>query len=238
MAKTKYRKKKDTKKGNELLESPEALAERLSKTEEYLEKNKKVVLIALGSLALVISAFFLGRYYLNNQNIQAQADMFQAVYYFESDSLDLGLNGDGNNYGFLDIIDSYSFTKTANLANYYIGATYLKKGEFDSAIEFLSKFSGDDIVVQARTYALIGDAYMELDDYRAASEFYNKAADYQPNEFLSPLYLVKAATAYEKLMEFESASDCYEIIINEYPESSEYQNARKHKARLDGLASK
>jgi hypothetical protein len=39
-------------------------------------------------------------------------------------------------------------------------------------------------------------------------------------------------------MEYESASDCFEKIIKEYPESSEYQNARKHKARLDGLASK
>ena len=238
MPKTKYRKKKDIKKGNELLESPEALAERLSKTEQYLEKNKKVVLIALGTLALVISVIFLGRYYLNNQNKQAQTDMFQAVYYFESDSLDLALNGDGNNYGFLDIIDNYGFTKTANLANYYIGASYLKKGEFENAIDYLSKFSSNDIVVQARTYALIGDAYMELDDFRTASEFYSKAADYKPNEYLSPLYLFKAATAFEKLMEFESASDCFETIIKEYPESSEYQNARKHKARLDGLASK
>jgi len=238
MAKTKYRKKKDIKKGNELLESPEALAEQLTKTEQYLEKNKKVVLIALGSLALVISVFFLGRYYLKNQNNQAQIDMFQAVYYFESDSLDLALNGDGNNYGFLDIVDNYGFTKTANIANYYIGASYLKKGEFENAIEYLEKFSGDDIIVQARAYALIGDANMELNDYRTASEFYSKAAEYKPNEFLSPLYLVKAATAYEKLMEFESAGDCYETIIKEYPESSEYQNARKHKARLDGLASK
>lgn len=238
MAKTKYRKKKDIKKGNELLESPEALAEKLTKTEQYLEKNKKVVLIALGSLALVVSVFFLGRYYLKNQNNQAQIDMFQAVYYFESDSLDLALNGDGNNYGFLDIVDNYGFTKTANLANYYIGASYLKKGEFENAIEYLKKFSGNDIIVQARAYALLGDAYMELNDYRTAAEFYNKAAEYKPNEFLSPLYLVKAATAFEKLMEFESASDCYETIIKEYPESSEYQNARKHKARLDGLASK
>jgi tetratricopeptide (TPR) repeat protein len=238
MAKTKYRKKKDIKKGNELLESPEALAERLSKTEQYLEKNKKIVLIALGSLALVISAFFLGRYYLTNQNNQAQVDMFQAVYYFESDSLDLALNGDGNNYGFLDIIDNYGFTETANLANYYIGASYLNKGEFENAIEYLSEFSSDDIVVQARAYALIGDAYMELNDYSTASEFYGKAADYKPNEFLSPLYLVKAATAYEKLMDYESASDCFETIIKEFPESSEFQNARKHKARLDGLASK
>jgi len=238
MAKVKYKKKKTEKKGSEILESSEALAEQLSKTEQYLEKNKKFVLIALGTIAVILSGFFLGRYYLNNQNNQAQIDMFQAIYYFESDSLDLALNGDGNNYGFLDIIDNYGFSKAANLAHFYVGASYLKKGEFEEAIDYLTDFSADDIVVQARAYALIGDAYMELNDFRTASDFYNKAADYKPNEYLSPIYLVKAAQAYERLMEYESASDCFEKIIKEYPESSEYQNARKHKARLDGLASK
>lgn len=237
MVKVKYKKKKE-KKGNELLESPEALAEQLTKTEQYLEKNKKIVLIALGMMAVIVSGFFLIRYYINNQNNQAQIDMFQAVYYFEQDSLDLALHGDGNNYGFLDIIDNYGFTKAANLSQFYVGASYLKKGEFETAIEYLSDFSGDDIVVQARTYALIGDAYMELNDFRTASDYYSKAADYKPNEFLSPIYLAKAAQAYERLMEFESASDCFNTIIEEYPESSEYQNARKHKARLEGLASK
>lgn len=237
MAKVKYKKKK-VEKGNELLESPEALAEKLTKTEQYLERNKKYVLITIGTLAVVISAIFLGRYYINNQNNQAQIDMFQAVYYFESDSLDLALNGDGNNYGFLDIIDNYRFTKAAKLANFYVGASYLKKGEFEKVIDYLSDFSADDIVVQARAYALIGDAYMELNDFRTASDYYTRAADYKPNEYLSPIYLVKAANAFERLMEYESASDCYATIIDEYPESSEYQNARKHKARLDGLASK
>lgn len=237
MAKVKYKKKK-VEKGNELLESPEALAEKLTKTEQYLERNKKYVLITIGTLAVVISAIFLGRYYINNQNNQAQIDMFQAVYYFESDSLDLALNGDGNNYGFLDIIDNYRFTKAAKLANFYVGASYLKKGEFEKVIDYLSDFSTDDIVVQARAYALIGDAYMELNDFRTASDYYTRAADYKPNEYLSPIYLVKAANAFERLMEYESASDCYATIIDEYPESSEYQNARKHKARLDGLASK
>jgi tetratricopeptide (TPR) repeat protein len=157
MAKVKYKKKKATK-SNELLESPEALAQRLTKTEQYLEKNKKVVLISLGALAVIISGFFLGRYYLNNQNNQAQIDMFQAVYYFESDSIDLALNGDGNNYGLLDIIDNYGFTEAANLAHFYVGASYMKKGEYEYAIDYLSEFSGDDIVVQARAFALIGDA--------------------------------------------------------------------------------
>jgi hypothetical protein len=56
--------------------------------------------------------------------------MFQAVRYFESDSLNLALNGDGNNLGFLQIVEDYSGTKAGNLANYYAGVIYLKQGNF------------------------------------------------------------------------------------------------------------
>jgi len=238
MAKVKYKKKKKAEKGNEFLESPEALAEQLSKSEQFLEKNKKTVIIALGTIAIIVSGLFLFRYYLNNQENQAQVDMFQAVYYFESDSLGKALNGDGNNYGFLDIIDNYGMTKAANLSQFYAGACYLKTGEYENAIEHLSSFSADDIIIQARAYSLIGDAHMELGDYRQAAEYYENASDRKSNEYISPEYLVKAALAYEKLMEFESASDCYNTIITQYPESSEFQNAKKQKARLDGLASK
>lgn len=236
MAKVKHKKKKGEK-GSDLLENPAVLAEKLTKTEQFLEQNRKIVIAVIGGLAVIVSAFFLYRYYVSNQNNQAQVDMFQAVYYFEADSLQKALNGDGNNYGFLDIIDKYSITKTANLANYYAGASYLKLGDFQKAIDYLSSFSSDDLVVQSRAYSLIGDAYMELGDYHEAARHYEQAADHKPNPYLSPLYLTKAATAYENLTDFEKAASCYATIIDKYPESSEINNARKQKARLEGLAS-
>jgi hypothetical protein len=85
----------------ELLENPEVLAEQISKTEEFLEKNKRMVLVVGGVIAVVVAAYFLYNYWVTNQNESAQNEMFQAVYYFEADSLDLALEGDGNNYGFL-----------------------------------------------------------------------------------------------------------------------------------------
>ena len=51
-------------------------------------------------------------YFKENQNNTAQEEMFQAVYYFEKDSLVQALNGDGNNYGFLEIIDEYSLSSS------------------------------------------------------------------------------------------------------------------------------
>jgi tetratricopeptide (TPR) repeat protein len=237
MAKVKNKKKKGEK-GSDLLESPEVLAEKISKTEQFLEQNRKIVIAVIGGLAVIVSAIFLFRYYLSNQNMQAQVDMFQAVYYFEADSIQKALQGDGNNYGFLDIIDNYRMTKTANLAHYYAGASYLKLGDYQNAIDHLSGFSSDDLVVQSRAYALQGDAYVELGEYEKAASFYEQAANHKPNQFLSPLYLSKAAIAYENLMDFEAAADCYATIIDQYPESNEFNNALKHKARLDGLASK
>jgi tetratricopeptide (TPR) repeat protein len=236
MAKVKHKKKKGAKRGD-LLENPAVLAEKLTRSEQFLEQNRKIVIAVIGGLAVIVSAFFLYRYYVSNQNNQAQIDMFQAVYYFEADSLQKALNGDGNNYGFLDIIDKYGITKTANLAKFYSGAVYLKLGEYQQAIDYLSDFSSDDLVVQSRAYALIGDAYMELGDYHEAARSYEQAANHKSNQYLSPLYLTKAATAYEKLTDFDKAAACYTTIIDKYPESSELNNARKQKARLDGLAS-
>ena len=52
---------------------------------------------------------------------EAKAQMWMAEQYFERDSFNLALNGDGNYLGFLDIIEEYGITKSANLANYYYG---------------------------------------------------------------------------------------------------------------------
>jgi TolA-binding protein len=88
-------------------------------------------------------------------------------------------------------------------------------------------------LVQARAYSLIGDTYMEEGNYEDAAKYYDKAAGYKPNKFFTPTYLMKAGLAYEKANQNDKAKDAYDKVISEYWESSEYQNARKFRARLD-----
>lgn len=224
-------KKKENK--NELLENPDALAERLGSAENWMERNSKTVIALVAIVLLAVAGYFGFNYYKKSQDAQAQPQMFQAVYYFEADSLDLALNGDGNNLGFLNIIDDYEFSDAANLAHFYAGVCYLKKGEFDAAILYLEDFSADDLLVQARAYSLIGDAHMEKGEYEDAARFYDKAANYKPNKQYSPAYLMKAALAYEKLNQNDKAKDAYSKIISDFWDSQEYQNAVKFKARLE-----
>ncbi len=229
------KKKNQKEEGIEFLENPEILA---SKTEEFLndKKNQTLVFGIGGVLLALVAVFFAYKYYITNQNKEAQEEMFQAVFYFEADSLGKALNGDGINYGFLDIISDYSGTNAANLANFYAGATYVQLGDFSSAIRYLNDFSSDDYLVQARAYALVGDANMELGDYSAAAEAYDKAANYNPNKQYSPIYLQKKGIALENDGKYAAAAKAYNSIINDFSGASLVQEAKKQKARLEGLA--
>ena len=218
---------------HELLENPEALKEKLAGAESWLEQNPKIVVGVAAAILIIVGGYFAFNYYKNSQNDLAQKEMFQAVYYFEADSLDKALNGDGNNLGFLEIIDEYSVTDAANLANFYAGVSYLKQGKFELARLYLEDFNATDLLIQARAYGLVGDSYMEEKKYDDAAKYYNKAANYKPNKYFSPSYLMKEALAYEKLNQNDKARETYDKIINLYWESSEYQNARKFKARLE-----
>jgi len=226
-------KKKDE--GIEVLEDPNAIVDKAN--EFFSDKRNKTLVFGIGG---VIAAVILGiagyNYYITNQNTTAQEELFQAQFYFEADSLGLALNGDGNSYGFLEIIDEFSGTKAANLANFYAGASYLRLGDFDGAIRHLSDFSSSDYLVQARAYALIGDAYMEQDDFGNAIEYYEKAADYKPNKSFTPIYLKKLAVAQEQNGSLAEAASTYGVIEKEYPQSAEIHDAKKQKARLQALA--
>jgi tetratricopeptide (TPR) repeat protein len=217
-----------------VLENQEALEEKVIGVEHWIESNSKLVFGILGALVLAVGGYFGFQFYTDSQNEVAQKEMFQAVHYFEADSLNLALNGDGNNLGFIDIIEEFGMTEASNLANYYAGVSYLKQGKFDAAILYLGDFSSNDLLVQPRAYSLLGDAHMELQQYEEAASYYHKASSYQPNKFFTPSYLMKEALAYEKLNQNDKAAAAYDKIINEFFESAEYQNARKYKARIQG----
>ncbi|MEL6559062.1 MAG: tetratricopeptide repeat protein [Bacteroidota bacterium] len=232
------KKKQKEEQGYDLLENPEAISDKIGQVEDYIndKKNRNVVFGVGGLIVAVILAVIFFRYWSASQNQEANTELTQAVFYFESDSLSKALNGDGNNYGFLEIINQFGGTEAGNLANFYAGATYLRLESFDNAVRYLSDFSTGDPILEARAQALIGDAKMELKDFSGAISSYNGAisASNEDSEIL-PLYVMKLAVAQEENGDRNGAKDSYATITKKYKKSTYYQDARKHKARLEGL---
>jgi tetratricopeptide (TPR) repeat protein len=207
-----------------------------SKTEHFVENNKKNLSIIVGGIIVVV-ALYLGytKMYIAPMEIEAQSSMFMAEKYFEQDSLQKAINGDGLNYGFIDIIDEYSGTKSANLAHYYLGISYLRTGDFEGAIDELKSFSSDDIMVSSIALGAIGDAYLELGEVDDAISYYKKAAKNQENDLTSPMYLFKTGIAYEEKGDYQAAFENYTKIKNDYAESSEGRTIEKYLARAEAL---
>ncbi len=206
-----------------------AVEEALSKSEKFIEKNQKILTIIIGTaVVIVLGVFAFQKLYIAPREKAAQGQMFMAQKYFEQDSLNQALNGDANYPGFLDIIDSYSMTKSANLAKYYTGIIYLKQGKFEDAITYLKKFDSDDEFVGPMATGGIGDAYMELGDKDKAAEYYVKASSQQVNDLTTPLYLMRAAFVYEELGKFDKAVELYEKIQKEHIKSTEARDIDKY----------
>jgi tetratricopeptide (TPR) repeat protein len=219
-----------------VIETPEVLAEKLGGAEHWIEDNPKIVFGVLAVVVLAASGFFGYRWWIDKQDQAAQEEMFQAVRYFEADSLDLALKGTANVSGFETIINEYGMTPAANLAHYYAGVISLKQGKYPLAVFYLKDFKANDLLVQARAYSLLGDAYMEQNDFQEAADAYHKATTHNPNKYFTPSYLLKEALAYEKLNQNPKAIAAYDRIITEFWDAQEVTTAKKLKARLESAS--
>ena len=206
--------------------------ETLTRTEQWIESNQKPLSTAVFVIICVIAIYLgYGKFYEEPLNLEAHAEMFMAEKYFETDSFRLALNGDGQYLGFIDLADDYSGTAAGNLANYYAGICFLNLGDNESAIDNLSKFSGDDEMISSIALGSIGDAYMNLGEIDEAISYYEKAANNSNNKFTAPIYLKRAALAHESNGNYSDALSHYQSIKADYFETQEAADIDKYITR-------
>lgn len=205
----------------------------MHRAEDFFQKHKKNITIGLVAAVAVVGGFFgYGRFVKQPNENKAQEMIFHAQNYLAVDSFKLALNGDGNNYGFLQVIDKYGSTQAGNLAKYSAGICYIHLGEYQKGIDMLKSFSSNDLMLQPTAYGLMGDAYMELDKTAEGIESYKKAGHYNDNELTAPIYLFRAGMALEKAGKGQEAIAIYKEIKDKFPKSKEGLEMDKYLARL------
>ena len=210
------------------------IEETLSKTEQFIEENQKSLMTIIGAIVGIVALFSVYQnFYIKPMEKEAQAEMYMAELYFQKDSFNLALNGDGQYLGFLDIADDYSSTNVGQLANYYAGLSYLHTADYDNAIEYLGDFSSDDIILSSLALGCIGDAYMELGDTDAALDAYADAVNNSANDFTAPRYMMKQAMIYTSNGDNNKALDLFKAIQSDYKTSREANGIEKFIARVE-----
>jgi len=224
-------KKKNVKQTDKKLEGIE---QALTRSEQFIEDNQKVLTYILGGLIVVLLIIIGGnRYYLKPLNEEAAADMYYAERFFEMDSFNLALNGYGTYPGFLNVIDDYGISKSAKISKYYAGVCYHQLGDHEAAVNLLNKFKTDDLLVGAAKYSTLGDAYVEMGDMNKAISAYKSGIEKYENNFSSPIMLKKLGLVYEELAQLDDALEAYKVIESNYPGTAEGKEIKKYIGRVE-----
>lgn len=207
------------------------LDETANKTEEWVIRNQKVILGVIGAIAVVTLGYIMFNKFVSTpKEEEAFKEMNQAQMYFQQavdatekqDSLfKLSLKGGEGKFGFEGIIEKYSGTKAANLAEYSAGMACLHLKDFNKAIEHLDNFSTSDATLKALAIGGKADASSELNKNEEALKLYVEAANVEDNDYATPRYLLKAANIAITLKKNEEALGYLKTIKEKYETSQE-----------------
>lgn len=199
----------------------------------FYEKNKKGISTAVTVVIVAVVGYFgYTKWYKGPNEEKASAALAMPALYYQADSLNLALNGDGKNMGFVKIEKKYEGTSAGNIALYYEGMCYMRMGDFDKAIAALKKFDGKGTLLGYQAWGNIGVAYMEKGDKKNAIEFLKKATGNADDQLITPLYLYQLGLAYEADNNINDAKAAFMRIRDEYPRSMAAREMDKELAKL------
>ena len=207
----------------------ENVQEALNTTSVWIEKNQNKLTWAVTIIvALVVGALALNTYVIKPKAVEASNENAKAVTYFMQGNWEKALNGDDAEcIGFQAIADEYKCYQSGKLAALYAGVCYYQLGQYEDAAAYLKKFSADDLTIEPAALQLLGDAYVQMEDYAKAVKAFESAAK-SGNQLIAPMSLKKAGFVYLEMGNKAAAKKAFETIKNDYPASAEAQDIDKY----------
>ena len=187
-----------------------------AKASDFYNQNARNILAGAGIIVVlaVVVAFFV--------NSRAQADK-AASYELIIAKIDIGRqNYDEAVVKLSQIIETYSGTRSAGEALFFLGNVYLFQENWTAARtsfdQYLDRYGRDP---QMTSGAIAGLAFTEENEqqYIEAAEHYLEASNSYPHEYNAPQYLIDAGRCFALAGERERARNAYQTVVDRYETS-------------------
>lgn len=218
--------KKNYKKEDEQLQE---VGEALSTTGQWIEDNSNLITwIITGIVVVVLGVIAINNYVIKPKAAEASNENAKSVVYFQAGDFEKALNGDDAEcIGFAETADNYKMYQTGKLAALYAGICYYQLGDYEQAAKYLKHFNANDVNIAPAANQMLGDAYVELQEYGKAVRAFENAANSE-NDLIAPMSLKKAGIVYLEMGDNRSAKHAFETIKEKYPQSQEANDIDKY----------
>lgn len=203
--------------------------EALTGAGKWIEDNSNLISWIVCGIAVVVCAVIaINNYVIKPNALEASNENAKAAAYFMAGDFEKALKGDDAEcLGFEAVADEYGHYQQGKLAALYAGICYYEKGEYEEAAKYLKKFDAEDLNIDPAAHQLLGDAYVELQEYGKAAKAFEAAAK-SGNEVIAPMSLKKAGIVYLHEGEKSKALKAFNTIKADYPASAEAQDIDKY----------
>lgn len=208
--------------------------EAVSRSEAFIDKNKKMITAAVVAVVVLVAAgMAVSTWVIKPREQKAAEALFAGERYFQNGDYETALNGDQYEYaGFESVADDFGSTKAGKLAKAYAGLSLAKLGRYEEAIPYLKGFKGNDAMVAPSVLAALGNCYAHVGDEAQAAATLVKAARLADNSLLSPAYLIQAGQIYEKLGNKADALKAYQEVKDSYYGSTQSMDIDRYIERV------
>ncbi len=198
-----------------------------SNSEAFFMKNKKAIIGAIVVVLVVIAGIFVYRTYIAAPRAEkASTELAKSQELFNNEQFDKASEG------FLKIINNYSGTDAANLANLYLGLCYANQNKWQEAVKYLESFScKDDAMISPSAKAALGNAYANTGNIDKAISALKDAASMadsksinDANYSLSATFLIQAGQLLESQNKNDEALKIYKDVKAKYVNAQQVQS--------------
>ncbi|MDE6811702.1 MAG: tetratricopeptide repeat protein [Muribaculaceae bacterium] len=184
----------------------------LTSVGERVAKNKKVLYWTLGLLIAIGACWCAWLWFYQTPRVSNSAAAYDQA-------MTAAMGGDSiAAVEFAKVADKYSGTDAGNLAAMQAAQAYYRLGKYQETVKYLDKFSTKEEVLNAQSYVLLGDAYVNLKKYdEALSAFQTAVKKAAGNEQIVPMVLWKEANIYDSQKKYQDALNCFEQIKTSFP---------------------
>jgi len=137
----------------------------------------------------------------------------------------------------LNMIDNYSGTNSASKGVYLLAYTYFQKGEYENALTYFKKYLDDyanDPILTSASYSGMGACLEQQGKFFDAAQSYEKGSKKFADHFNAPQQLMDAGRCYTIENQIADARNCYEMVIEKYPDSGFKNDAELFLAKIKG----
>ncbi len=200
-----------------------------AKIQEFYFAHKTVIISSAMAVILAIGLAIGYHYWQKSQNKEALRLMSAAQTYFRQGEYEKALTGSAEDFtvGFKQIINEYGGTQAGNLAYYYAAVSAYNLGNIEQALNYIESYEPPEGILGVAPISFHGTLQMAAGNFEQAAELFVKAAEWDMNESTTPFNYLEAARAYRESGNIEAAIKYTQLILDEYPNSSQAAEAEK-----------